>query len=141
MGHAVVAQVRAPRAASAAVGVRPIVHNRDQPKGFRVSLAGDKAQDLRAKCTRRTAQVTAARHSANCVRAELSKSSTMHFLHLDDYTKEELFSLLKRAEETKTLLRSTDKSYTPLKGKTMAMIFAKPSMRTRVSFETVRIPN
>lgn len=31
-----------------------------------------------------------------------------------------------------------DESYKPLAGRTMAMIFTKPSMRTRISFETVR---
>lgn len=36
----------------------------------------------------------------------------------------------------KALLKSGERTYLPFKGKTMAMIFAKPSMRTRVSFET-----
>ena len=31
-----------------------------------------------------------------------------------------------------------DESFKPLAGRTMAMIFTKPSMRTRISFETVR---
>ncbi|GFS46469.1 ornithine carbamoyltransferase [Actinidia rufa] len=34
------------------------------------------------------------------------------------------------------LIKSGERTYLPFKGKTMAMIFAKPSMRTRVSFET-----
>ena len=38
----------------------------------------------------------------------------------------------------KKALKEGDDSYKPLAGKTMAMIFTKPSMRTRISFETVR---
>lgn len=38
----------------------------------------------------------------------------------------------------KEALKSGDNSYKPFAGLTMAMIFTKPSMRTRVSFETVR---
>lgn len=44
--------------------------------------------------------------------------------------------MLNRAAEIKALLKSGDRTFLPFKGKTMAMIFAKPSMRTRVSFET-----
>ncbi|AQK75543.1 Ornithine carbamoyltransferase chloroplastic [Zea mays] len=44
--------------------------------------------------------------------------------------------VLNRAIEVKALIKSGDKSFQPFKGKTMVMIFAKPSMRTRVSFET-----
>jgi hypothetical protein len=107
------------------------------PKGFRVALAGDSAQSLRAMCAHRTTKGQRAFRKANCVRAELPSGTTKHFLHLDDFTKDELFALLKRAKEVKALLKSGDRSFQPLKGKTMAMVFAKPSMRTRVSFETV----
>lgn len=44
--------------------------------------------------------------------------------------------ILERAVEVKALLKSGERTYLPFKGKTMAMIFAKPSMRTRVSFES-----
>uniref|UniRef100_A0A7S0RC67 ornithine carbamoyltransferase n=1 Tax=Pyramimonas obovata TaxID=1411642 RepID=A0A7S0RC67_9CHLO len=136
LNHTLVAQRRAPPATrtGTAVGVRPAIRN--QPKGFRVALAGENAQGLRSKCARRTAHVRDTRRHANHARAELPSGSTKHFLHLDDYTKDELFGLLKRAAEVKALLKSGDRSFTPLEGKTMAMIFAKPSMRTRVSFET-----
>ncbi|KAK9846421.1 hypothetical protein WJX81_003490 [Elliptochloris bilobata] len=40
------------------------------------------------------------------------------------------------AQKVKAALKSGDKSYRPFAGKTMAMVFTKPSMRTRVSFET-----
>ncbi|XP_024397102.1 ornithine transcarbamylase, chloroplastic isoform X3 [Physcomitrium patens] len=59
-----------------------------------------------------------------------------HFLHLDDFDKDTLLHILDRAVEVKARLKSGDKSYQPLKGMSMAMIFTKPSMRTRVSFET-----
>ncbi|KNA14232.1 hypothetical protein SOVF_109370 [Spinacia oleracea] len=64
------------------------------------------------------------------------KSDKKDFLHITDYDKATLLKILDRALEVKALLKSGDRSFQPFKGKTMAMIFAKPSMRTRVSFET-----
>ena len=61
--------------------------------------------------------------------------STKHFLTLLDYSSEELRALLARASELKNM-RAQGKTHTPLKGKTLAMIFEKSSTRTRVSFET-----
>ena len=61
-----------------------------------------------------------------------------HFLHIDDFSKEELSAMLSTARTVKDKVLSGDNDYKPLAGKTMAMIFTKPSMRTRVSFETVR---
>ncbi|CAI0436100.1 unnamed protein product [Linum tenue] len=58
------------------------------------------------------------------------------FLHIDDFDKATIMKMLDRAAEVKALLKSGERVYLPFKGKTMAMIFAKPSMRTRVSFET-----
>ena len=40
--------------------------------------------------------------------------------------------------KVKAKLAARDESFKPFAGLTMAMIFTKPSMRTRVSFETVR---
>lgn len=59
-----------------------------------------------------------------------------HFLHIDDFSKEQLVAMLSTARTVKDRLLSGN-DYKPLAGKTMAMIFTKPSMRTRVSFETV----
>lgn len=59
-----------------------------------------------------------------------------HFLHLDDYTKEEVQELIDIASSEKKRLQSGDRSYRPFEGKTLAMIYAKQSLRTRVSFET-----
>ena len=61
-----------------------------------------------------------------------------HFLHIDDFSKDELVAMLNTAKEVKTRLKSGDNSFKPFAGKSLAMIFTKPSMRTRVSFETVR---
>lgn len=63
-------------------------------------------------------------------------SAGTHFLHLDDFSKEELVHMLQTAKDVKAILKSGDQSFKPFKGKTLAMIFTKPSMRTRVSFET-----
>ncbi|XP_074281494.1 ornithine transcarbamylase, chloroplastic [Silene latifolia] len=66
----------------------------------------------------------------------LEKVDKKDFLHITDYDKSTILKILDRAIEVKALLKSGDRSFQPFKGKTMAMIFAKPSMRTRVSFET-----
>ena len=69
------------------------------------------------------------------------KRGKKHFLHIDDWSSEELKEVLKRAEVVKKSLKEGDRSFQPFKGKTMSMIFAKQSMRTRVSFEAVRFSN
>ena len=62
-----------------------------------------------------------------------------HFLHIDDFSKEQLVAMLQTAKDVKAALKSGDQVYKPFAGKSMAMIFTKPSMRTRVSFETVSV--
>lgn len=57
------------------------------------------------------------------------------FLHITDFSAEEIKEVFELAKELKAYIRY-GKEYTPLKGKTLAMIFAKPSARTRISFET-----
>ncbi len=61
-------------------------------------------------------------------------SRIRHFLTLNDLSREELLALLKRASELKVLQRNGT-THGALTGKVMAMIFAKSSTRTRVSFE------
>ncbi|XP_065847207.1 ornithine carbamoyltransferase, chloroplastic [Euphorbia lathyris] len=65
-----------------------------------------------------------------------AQSDFKDFLHITDFDKATIMKILDRAAEVKALLKSGDRTFQPFKGKTMAMIFAKPSMRTRVSFET-----
>lgn len=57
-----------------------------------------------------------------------------HFLTLSDFSADELRALLNRATELKAMTKHGE-AHTPLQGKTMAMLFAKSSTRTRVSFE------
>ncbi len=56
------------------------------------------------------------------------------FLSLYNFDPEELEGLLQRAKELKGKQRRGE-VWRPLEGKTLAMIFEKPSTRTRVSFE------
>jgi ornithine carbamoyltransferase len=51
-----------------------------------------------------------------------------------DLTKAEIEAILQKATKIKEIFRK-GKSFQPLAGKTLAMIFEKPSTRTRVSFE------
>ena len=57
------------------------------------------------------------------------------FLHISDFTTEEIWEILELAKWIKNKFKTRD-NYLPFSNKTMAMIFAKPSARTRVSFET-----
>lgn len=68
--------------------------------------------------------------------SSVSGKGLKDFLHINDFDKATIFNILERAKEIKALIKSGERTYLPFKGKTMAMIFAKPSMRTRVSFET-----
>ncbi len=61
-------------------------------------------------------------------------SMTRHLLTILDLSREEIEHLLARARELK-VFHKQGQNPTPLKGKTVAMIFDKPSTRTRVSFE------
>ena len=58
-----------------------------------------------------------------------------HFLHIADYSQDELWDILHLAKEIKTKFHNREE-YKPFKKQSLAMIFAKPSARTRVSFET-----
>jgi len=58
-----------------------------------------------------------------------------HFLHIADFSKDELWNILHLAKEIKTKFHNRE-DYKPFKDQSLAMIFAKPSARTRISFET-----
>jgi len=57
------------------------------------------------------------------------------FIHITDFTTEEILDTLELAKELKKKFHKKDK-YHIFKDRSLAMIFAKPSARTRVSFET-----
>jgi len=58
---------------------------------------------------------------------------TRHLLKITDLTKEECLKIIDKSIEIKN---NMEKYSSELKNKTMLMIFEKPSLRTRVSFET-----
>ncbi len=57
------------------------------------------------------------------------------FLHVSDFSKAEIIETLDLAADLKARFKNRE-TYRPFAGLTMAMIFAKPSARTRISFET-----
>jgi ornithine carbamoyltransferase len=57
------------------------------------------------------------------------------FISLADFSRADVESMLDDADRLKAELKA-GKSQRPLVGKTLAMIFEKPSLRTRVTFET-----
>ncbi|KAM0967770.1 hypothetical protein ACFX11_016394 [Malus domestica] len=89
-----------------------------------------------ARLRRISCQTSSVTSSPSSVANVTAKSELKDFLHISDFDKATILKMLDRAAEVKALLKSGDRSFQPFKGKTMAMIFAKPSMRTRVSFET-----
>ncbi|NMB74701.1 MAG: ornithine carbamoyltransferase [Myxococcales bacterium] len=58
-----------------------------------------------------------------------------HLVSLKDLTFEEFFQILDVADELKRKHERNER-IEPLRGKTLAMIFQKPSLRTRISFES-----
>ena len=61
-----------------------------------------------------------------------SKNPSKCLLRIPDFTREEISGLISKAEHIK---KNPEKYCDKLKSKTMLMIFEKPSLRTRVSFE------
>ncbi len=57
------------------------------------------------------------------------------FLHVNDLNLMQFNELIEKSKWIKNKFKNNEDFY-PMNGKTMAMIFAKPSARTRVSFET-----
>lgn len=109
--------------------------------GFRGCRA---APSLQAPARRSPRLYDRQRSSSTVIRAEYytgtsispPKRGKSHFLHIDDFSKDELWAILKKAKEVKQAVKSGDRSYKPFQDMSMSMIFTKPSMRTRVSFET-----
>jgi ornithine carbamoyltransferase len=65
----------------------------------------------------------------------MSAKAIRHFLDLIDIPKAELRAMIEAALAMKARRKSGDNSRRPLAGLTLAMIFDKPSTRTRVSFD------
>ena len=65
----------------------------------------------------------------------MKANGVRHFLDLDVIAKNDLQAMLKAGRVMKARRKSGDVSDEPLAGKTLAMIFDKPSTRTRVSFD------
>ena len=59
-----------------------------------------------------------------------------HFLAVNDLTGAEVREVLELAKTIKPLVKAREPTYKPFAGQTLAMVFAKPSTRTRVSFES-----
>lgn len=57
------------------------------------------------------------------------------FISITDFSADEIRAVLDRADELKADRAGAFRA-APLRGKTLAMIFQKPSLRTRISFET-----
>jgi len=57
-----------------------------------------------------------------------------HFLSIAELTKDDIFEIFDLTKELKAKQKKGE-SHHLLKGKTLAMVFAKPSARTRISFE------
>ncbi len=62
-------------------------------------------------------------------------SSVRHFLDISELPPMELRNMLALGADMKARRKAHDKGGKPLEGKTLAMIFERPSTRTRVSFD------
>ena len=58
-----------------------------------------------------------------------------HLLHISDYSTDQIWEILHLSKELKTKFHNKE-NFKPFRDRSLAMIFAKPSARTRVSFET-----
>jgi ornithine carbamoyltransferase len=61
-----------------------------------------------------------------------------HVLSIGDFTREDVFRLFALTAELKAKQKARDR-VAPLAGRTMALIFEKPSLRTRVTFEVAMV--
>ncbi len=65
-----------------------------------------------------------------------SANTPTHYLSVADLSAEQILSLLDKALELKRCPNPEDK---PLAGKTAGLVFQKPSLRTRMSFEVAML--
>lgn len=64
------------------------------------------------------------------------KKYMKHFLSITDLSATELMQVLTMAKKLKAEIQQSGKNQEVLKNKTLGMVFEKPSLRTRLSFET-----
>ncbi|KDP38531.1 hypothetical protein JCGZ_04456 [Jatropha curcas] len=102
-------------------------------RSSRFTSASVRSQAIHGRISCQASSATSS--SSSSVNGQATPEKT-DFVHISDFDKSTIMRILDRAAEVKALLKSGDRAFLPFKGKTMAMIFAKPSMRTRVSFET-----
>eukprot|EP00171_Calliarthron_tuberculosum_P020107 IDg20107t1 len=91
------------------------------------------------RCRRSVARFRCSLTAPDSVTSALESKTVLpegqsHFLHVDDWSSDQLRAVLHSAQDIKK--KMNDPTYQPLFGKAMSMVFAKPSARTRVSFET-----
>lgn len=67
-------------------------------------------------------------------KGKMMKLKGKHFINLEDFSTNEVLGLLNLAEKLKKEVKAK-KNINLLKNKTLVMYFAKPSLRTRLSFE------
>ena len=65
----------------------------------------------------------------------MMSKSVRHFLDISELPLAELRNMLAASAAMKAKLKAHEKGGKPLEGKTLAMIFERPSTRTRVSFD------
>src|SRR5580704_3209710 len=65
----------------------------------------------------------------------MSANGIRHFLDLSEISKSDLRGMIEKSRALKAERRGKGANERPLAGKSLAMIFDKPSTRTRVSFE------
>ena len=73
--------------------------------------------------------------STNAVASVSAIPALSHFLDIESVTAEQFGGLLRLAKELKDARARLGQNAPILAGKTLAMVFTKPSLRTRVSFE------
>lgn len=83
-----------------------------------------------------TCSLTAPKPAADAAKGPCLPPGQMHFLHVDDLSYPQFSAIVEAAKLIKDKDLLNDPSYHPLLNKAMSMVFAKPSARTRVSFET-----
>jgi len=83
-----------------------------------------------------SARTVPARSSVRMETTPSLPANQHHFLAVNDLTREELRSMLDLAKKIKPLVLDRSPDYRPFDTRTLAMVFTKPSTRTRVSFES-----